>query len=90
MLALTISVAGLAVPDKRSVTGFITADSEHNGIVPFYLTRCSYRVPCDPPAPNWPTDAMVTAGTVWHDPQTMQWLWEHRGKRIRVTWEVLN
>ncbi len=87
-LALLLTVPLVAQPDRRTVTGFLTVDSP-NPSTAFFLTRCNYTVDCRPLAYDWPKDAMVSAGSVWSDPQTSKWLWEHRGKRVRVTWEVL-
>ncbi len=78
-------------PERRSVTGYLTADLNHpeNGTLQYFLTRCNYSVDCTPKSIDWPKDAMVTAGETWADPVTVQWLWNHRGQRVRVTWEVL-
>lgn len=92
LLTLLFAAPLVAQPDRRSVTGYLTTDAVNHpeaGTLQYMLTRCNYAVECKPPAYDWPKDAMVTAGETWADPQTVQWLWNHRGKRVRVTWEVL-
>ncbi len=88
----TVLVLGLgarAQPDRRSVVGFVLADRVPTiENLQFILTRCSYAVECKPKSYNWPKDATVSAGSIWGDTQTVNWLWAHRGQRVRVTWEV--